>query len=132
MPEDSLDGIDSMESIDGIDGIDSATETRKLVKMALLAIAIGALAGFASWLFIAADHYGFVFLWEKLPELVSEIPEWAVTVAVVAVTTLVTALIVVLWKGRPFDTGAAVAEYDRDGRMEYRSMFAGAGFSLGG
>ncbi len=115
---------------DSIDSIDSATATRQMVSMALLAIWIGALAGFASWLFIAVDHYGFVFFWERLPELFGGVPEWVVTVAVVAVTTLAAALIVVLWKRRPFDTGLAVAEYDRDGRIEYRSAFAGAGFAL--
>lgn len=112
------------------DRVDSATAARELSRQALLAILVGGVSGFATWLFIVVDHYGFVYLWETLPELAADIPTWAITVGVVALTTLLAAVVVVLSKGHPYDTGKAEAEYDDEGRIEYRNLLSGTSFAL--
>ena len=110
--------------------VDSRTAARGLARTAMISVVVGAVTGLATWLFIAADHYGAGFLWEELPELVTGVPGWAVPVGVVLTMTLLATLVVILAKGRPFDTGHAEAEYDKHGRMEYRHLIGGSAFSL--
>jgi H+/Cl- antiporter ClcA len=96
----------------------------------LLALLVGAVTGFATWLFLAVDHAGVVFLWETLPEKFPTLPTWVLPVAVVLTMTAIASLIALACKGRPFDTGTAEHEYDQEGRMEYRRILPGAAFAL--
>ena len=110
--------------------IDSREAARVGTRLLLISLAIGIITGAATWLFLQVDHLGVAFLWETLPERFPSIPSWAVAVAVVFVMTAIATLIVVLSKGRPFDTGAAEHEYDEKGRMGYRKLLPGAAFAL--
>ncbi|MDR3686168.1 MAG: chloride channel protein [Coriobacteriia bacterium] len=111
-------------------GIDSKTATKEATTIFLVAILIGAICGLATFLFVAADHLGVSFLWDELPHLVPGVPSWAVGLAVVAVFTILATAVVAICGKRPFDVGGADAEYNKDGRMEYRQLLAGAAFSL--
>ncbi len=110
--------------------IDSITAARAAARLFIAAIALGALAGFATWLFIVASHYGTQVLWHDLPALVPDAPGWAVPVAVVAAMTLLATVIVVAAGRRPADMGRVETEFDKEGRIEYRQLPATIGFSL--
>ena len=110
--------------------MDSATAAKGVARLLMIAILIGVVCGAATWLFMTADHYGVRFFWDELPQLLSGVPGWAVSIAIVALMTLVAVVIVVLSKRRPFDMGEAEAEYDNKGRIEYRHVLGGAAFSL--
>lgn len=110
--------------------VDSRQAAREIARLLLIAIAIGVLAGIATLAFIAADHFGVEFLWTTLPGLVPGVPSWAVSVGVVAVMTMLASAVVAFVGARPFDMGAAEAEYDHEGRMDYRRVGAGTLFSL--
>ncbi len=100
------------------------------VRILLLSLLVGVVTGCATWLFLTVDHLGVKYLWEVLPEQSEGLPSWLPSLGVAVLMTGLATLIVVLGKRRPFDTGAAEAEYDRDGRMDYHNIFAGALFSL--
>lgn len=110
--------------------VDSVHAAREIVRLLLVAILVGSLAGLATWAFIAADHFGVEFLWTTLPELATGVPAWAVSVGVVTVMTLLASAVVAFVGARPFDMGAAEAEYDHEGRMDYRRVGVGTLFSL--
>ena len=97
--------------------IDSRSAARTIGRLLIIAIAIGAVCGLATWTFLAVEHYGIVFLWETLPQMVDGVPTWAIPVAVVVVMTALAALIAALYGKRPFDMGEAEAEFDGEGRM---------------
>ncbi len=111
-------------------GVDSVSAARNMAKLLFVAMLVGLVAGFATWLFIAVDHYGVVFLWETLPAMVSGVPAWVVPVAAVVSMTLAASAVVAMFGKRPFDMGEAEAEYDNEGRMSYRNILAGTAFSL--
>lgn len=110
--------------------IDSKSAARAMTRLLIMAVMLGAICGLLTWAFIAVDHYGVVFFWETLPELVPDVPAWALSVGVVAIMTLLAAVVVALVGSRPFDMGQAEAEFDEEGRMDYRRVGAGALFSL--
>lgn len=122
---------DQQESEVGTEAaVDSRDFARTTTRLLLIAAAIGIVTGAATWLFLAVDHLGVVFLWETLPGLVPAAPAWAVPVTVVLAMTAIAAIIAVACKGRPFDTGVAEHEYAEKGRMEYRAILPGVAFSL--
>lgn len=110
--------------------VDSRTAARLVLRVILIAVVVGGVCGLATFAFIALDHLGVNFLWEQLPHMVPNVPSWAIGLGVVALFTGLATVTVVLSGTRPFDTGEAEAEYDRNGRMEYRHILAGAAFSL--
>ncbi len=110
--------------------IDSRSAARTIGRLLIIAIAVGAVCGLATWTFLAVEHYGIVFFWETLPEIVDGVPTWAIPVAVVVVMTALAALIAALYGKRPFDMGEAESEFDSKGRMDYRNVPAGVAFSL--
>ena len=110
--------------------VDSVTATRTATRLFIAAIAVGVLTGFATWLFVAASHYGIELLWHTLPEAAHGVPGAAVSLAVVAAMTVLATVVVVIMRGRPADMGLAEAEYDRVGRIEYRHLPAAMAFSL--
>ncbi len=111
--------------------VDSVTAARAATRLLFISLLVGAVCGIATFAFIAVDHYGVHFLWTTLPELVGgTVPAWLVSVAVVAAMTLAAAAVVAVSGRRPFDMGGAEAEYDNEGRMEYRHLLGGALFSL--
>jgi len=110
--------------------IGSRELARTGTRLLLLSLVVGFLTGGVTWLFLAVDHLGVVFLWETLPARFPSAPAWAVPVAVVVTMTAIASLIALACKGRPFDTGAAEHEYDTAGRMGYRRILPGAAFSL--
>jgi H+/Cl- antiporter ClcA len=112
------------------EAVDSRTAARVAARLFLVAVALGALTGLATWLFIVASHYGTELLWHELPAMLPGVPPWLVSVGVVAAMTVLATLIVVLAGQRPADMGRAETEYDHDGRMEYRHLPAAVGFSL--
>jgi len=116
------------------DAQDHRITTREVARsgtgLLVLSLFVGLVTGAATWLFLAVDHVGVVFLWETLPEYINGVPAAAVAVGVVIVMTAMASLIAVVCKGRPFDSGAAEHEYDTEGRMEYRRILPGAAFSL--
>lgn len=124
------DTVELREATDADGGIDSRELARKGTWLLLLSAVLGVITGAATWAFLAVDHLGVVFLWETLPELLPTVPVWAVSVAVVVTMTALATLATILYKRRPFDTGAAEHEYDREGRMEYRNIVPGVAFSL--
>lgn len=98
--------------------IDSVTAAKRVAKLFFISLFVGIAAGLATWIFIAADHYGVALLWEDLPHLLpAGVPAWVAPVVAVAVATLAATLVVAIAKGRPFDMGSAEAEYDGAGRM---------------
>ncbi|TLM99105.1 MAG: chloride channel protein [Actinobacteria bacterium] len=109
---------------------DSVTAARTMVRLFGVSVLIGVATGFATWLFIVADHYGVEFLWHKLPALADGVPAWVVPVSVVVVMTALAALTLAITKTRPFDMGIAEAEFDRAGRIDYRHLVSGVVFSL--
>jgi hypothetical protein len=110
--------------------IDSVTASRAAAVLFLASILVGILCGLARFLFVAASHYGIELLWHRIPEALPGIPAAAVSIAVVGAMTLLATGIVVASRGRPADMGRAEAEFDREGRIEYRHLPAGIGFSL--
>ena len=56
------------------EAVDSVTATRAAARLFLAAIIVGILAGFATWLFVAASHYGIELLWHVLPEALAGVP----------------------------------------------------------
>ena len=54
--------------------IDSVTASRAAAILFLASIIVGIVCGFATWLFVAASHYGIELLWHTLPEAVPAIP----------------------------------------------------------
>ena len=110
--------------------IDSVTASRAAAILFLASIVVGVISGFATWLFVAASHYGIELLWHALPEALPDIPEPIVSIAVVGAMTLIATGIVVVSRGRPADMGRAEAEFDREGRIGYDHLPAGIGFSL--
>jgi len=115
----------------GEGAMDSREAARRGARLLLIAIGIGIVCGLATFVFLAVEHYGIVFFWETLPEIAEgALPSWVLAVAVVAVMTALAAVVVALVGKRPFDMGAAEAEYDAEGRMGYRHVLAGAVFSL--
>ncbi len=115
---------------EAVEGIEARVAARAGIRLIALALLIGLATGVATWLFIAADHYGIAFLWDTLPELLEGVPGWAVSVGVVFAMTVVATLAVVLSGKRPFDMGSAAAEYDNEGRMAYRHLLPGAVYAL--
>jgi len=111
-------------------GMDSRELARTGTRLLLLSLVVGIVTGAATWLFLTIDHLGVAFLWETLPARFPAAPPWVVPVAVVLAMTVIASLIAIACKGRPFDTGAAEHEYDREGRMGYRMLLPGAAFSL--
>jgi chloride channel protein, CIC family len=112
------------------DEVDSVTATRSATRLFLAAVLVGVLAGLATWLFVAASHYGIDILWHRLPASLPGLPPAVVSVAVVAVLTVLATTVVVLSRGRPADMGRAEAEFDRDGRIGYRHLPAGVAYAL--
>jgi len=110
--------------------IDSLTAAKVATRMALTAVVVGFFAGIATWLFLTIDHLGVTFLWDELPLMVPGVPANVVVVGVIVAMTAIAAVTVAISKGRPFDSGAAEAEYDEHGRMDYRRIPAGAVFAL--
>ena len=110
--------------------VDSRAAARAAAKMLVIASATGALTGLAAYLFLAADHIGIRFLWEELPALLPGVPEYVVAVGVVLSMTAVAGLVMHFYRGRPFDMGKAEAEFDDEGKMDYRTIPAGIVFSL--
>jgi H+/Cl- antiporter ClcA len=111
-------------------GVDSVTATRAAARLFLASVVVGVLAGLATWLFVAASHYGIELLWHTLPASLPAVPVAAVSVAVVAVLTVIATTVVVMSRGRPADMGRAESEYDREGRIGYRHLPAAVAFSL--
>jgi H+/Cl- antiporter ClcA len=112
------------------EAVDSVTATRAAARLFLAAIIVGVLAGFATWLFVAASHYGIELLWHALPEALAGVPPAFVAIGVVAAMTILATLVVVVSGGRPADMGRAEAEYDREGRIHYRHLPAGVAYAL--
>ena len=110
--------------------IDSVTASRAAAILFLASIVVGIVCGLATWLFVAASHYGIELLWHALPEALPGIPAAIVSIAVVSAMTVLATGIVVLSRGRPADMGRAEAEFDREGRIGYDHLPAGIGFSL--
>ena len=110
--------------------IDSRSAARTIGRLLLIAVLVGAICGLATWAFLAVEHYGIVFLWETLPEMIEGAPAWALPLGVVAVMTALAALTAALYGKRPFDMGEAESEFDHEGRMNYRNVPAGIAFSL--
>ena len=54
--------------------IDSVTASRAASILFLASIVVGIVCGFATWLFVAASHYGIELLWHALPEAFPGIP----------------------------------------------------------
>jgi len=103
---------------------------RNGARLLLLAVLVGLASGIATFTFVVVDHYGVVFLWEDLPALLPLVPGWALIAGVVVATTTIATLIVLACKGRPFDTGAAEAEFGAEGRMGYRRILPGTAYAL--
>jgi H+/Cl- antiporter ClcA len=112
------------------EGVDSVTASRTAARLFAAALAVGVLCGLATFLFVAASHYGIELLWHTLPETLTGVPPAVLTVAVVAAMTILATLIVVVAKGRPADMGRAEAEYDHEGRVAYDQLPSAIGFSL--
>lgn len=110
--------------------VDSRHAAKGIARLLLIAVLIGLLAGAATFAFLAVDHHGINFLTEDLPAMLPGISPTIVSVGVVAAMTLLCALVVSVSGGRPFDMGMAEAEYDNEGRMDYRRLPAGIVFSL--
>lgn len=110
--------------------IDSRALARLGARVLGIAVGTGVITGAATVAFLTIDHLGVKFLWEELPAMVGGVPPAAVAVAVVAIMTSIAALMAWLSGKRPFDTGAAEAEFDHEGRMDYRMLPAGVVFSL--
>lgn len=111
--------------------MDSVEAARRGARLLLIAIMIGVICGLATTAFLMVEHYGIIFFWETLPEMADgAVPTWVLSVGVVAVMTLLAAAVVAFVGKRPFDMGAAEAEYDNEGRMEYRHLLPGALFAL--
>ena len=64
--------------------IDSVTASRAAAILFLASIVVGIVCGLATWLFVAASHYGIELLWHALPEALPGIPAAIVSIAVVA------------------------------------------------
>ncbi|MDY0087836.1 MAG: chloride channel protein [Coriobacteriia bacterium] len=110
--------------------IDSRDAARTAAWILFIAIVVGAASGMATWLFILADRLGLQFFWQQLPSMLAGVPTWAVSLGVVAVTTLAATLTVVLAGGRPFDMGGSEEAYNTHGRIDYRHLLSGTLFSL--
>jgi H+/Cl- antiporter ClcA len=105
------------------------SELRKRgLRVLVLAIPVGLVAGLATWLFLTVFHVAEKYLWETLPAQFGTVPHWAVNVCVIAICSVLLAAITAVW-GRPVDTGRVEAEYEADGRIEWRSLPAVAAFS---
>ena len=109
--------------------IDSVTASRAAAILFLASIVVGVVSGLATWLFVAASHYGIELLWHALPKALPGIPSAIVSIAVVGTMTLLATVIVVMSRGRPADMGRAETEFDREGRIGYDHLPAGIGFS---
>ena len=112
------------------DSVDSVTATRSAARLFVAAIVVGILAGLATWLFVAASHYGIELMWHALPAALHGVPAAVVAIGVVTVMTMLATVIVVVSRGRPADMGRAEAEYDREGRIHYRHLPAAVAYSL--
>jgi H+/Cl- antiporter ClcA len=110
--------------------VDSVTASRVAARLFLVSLVIGAVCGVATFLFVAASHYGTELLWHELPARLPDVPSWVPAVGVVAVLTILATLIVVASGGRPADMGQAEAEFDEHGRIEYRHLPGGIAFAL--
>ena len=83
------------------DSVDSVTATRSAARLFVAAIVVGILAGLATWLFVAASHYGIELLWHALPAALHGVPAAVVAIGVVTVMTMLATVIVVVSRGRP-------------------------------
>jgi H+/Cl- antiporter ClcA len=119
-----------LEDADRPQGVDSLTASRTAARLFGASIVVGMLCGLATFLFVAASHYGIELLWHALPSAVAGVPAAVVSVSVVAVMTILATVIVVLANGRPADMGLAEAEYDHEGRMAYGQLPSAVAFSL--
>lgn len=110
--------------------LDSREAARSAAVALVQAALVGLLSGAATWAFLAVDHLGMHFLWTELPEMLQGVPPELVSVGIVVAMTALAALMVQVSKGRPYDLGLAEAEFDREGRIDYRKLPAGVVFSL--